>query len=150
MRKILPCLLALSSLTVCPGGFPAARAQVTAPTSSACAARARREFSDLMADYLRTAVSTQGDANSYTTAPTPKVFAVCINWADSRPNKRASKGFWFVTGKFSSDPTVVEQRALERCNDFKSAQAGECTCQIISRNGAMTIGFPPGWAERNC
>ncbi len=154
MRQIrLACLLVLAALTTDGGGPAIAQTPSTAPTaqsSAACATRAKRKFAELMADYLRAAVATQGSANDYTTAPSPKVFAVCINWAESTPDRRVSHGFWFTTARFSSDPATVEQQALDRCANFPNAKSGKCSCQVVSRNGAMTISYPEGWAEKGC
>jgi len=133
------------------GQSPAAaqQAQMAAP-AAACTAQAKRKFTDLIAGYVQTAVSSQGHSNDYPTAPTPKVFAACINWVESTPDRRVANAFWFTTGRFSSDPNVIEQEAMSRCSNTQSAKSGSCTCQIVSRNGSMAIQFPEGWAEKGC
>jgi hypothetical protein len=113
-----------------------------------CVADARSKFSSLVERSVRTLIGRKKtEPNSYMTAPSPKAFAMCINWQRTKPQFRVGRAWAIASARVSPDATVVTSTALGRCTE--AARNQQCECVIVHRDGQLVISFPEWW-PRDC
>jgi|ERR1041385_5707358 hypothetical protein len=128
-----------------------AQGPASPPGRELCVREGKARFTALVEEAVRHLRDNRGPnagrINTYLREGNERAFALCLNWQQSSPEDFGGRGHGYSFRK--ADAAAATTTAITHCSRARYAREGLCRCEVVHRNGVVSIRFPDGW-PRQC